>query len=722
MTGTTDERPRILIVDDVHENLHLLMTILRSDFAITAATDGMKALELAQRQPRPDLILLDVKMPGLDGYEVIARLKADPALSDIPVLFVTALGETGGEARGLALGAADYITKPVSPDLLRTRIWTQLELRRLRRGAPAAALAASETPPTLLVVDDVPENIHELLEALKDDYRIKVANTGAKALAVVQGPCPPDLILLDVLMPGMDGYEVCRRIKALPIGRHIPVIFVTVVNASQRKVEGFNVGAADYVTKPFDIDEVRARVRTHIELSRLRRHLEHLVEQRTLRAERSEEKLEFFISRDPLTGLPNRALFAEFLARAIRQAQYGQSEFALLVIDLDNFKTINESLGHSVGDLLLVEVAQRLRGQLPGIDAIARAGGDQFNAIVRRAASDPGVDLVAQRVIDALSRPYQLDGNSVYIGARVGIALYPADGRDAETLRSNADAALHQAKAQGRGALRFFSPEMTTSAKERLALEADLSRALEENQLSVHYQPQSDLNTGAIIGLEALLRWRHPERGMVSPGTFIPLAEECGLIADLGEWVLRTTCRQIREWMDAGLAARHTAVNISAVQLSRAGLIETVKAALDEAGLPPECLELEITETCVIRDRERAFASLGGLKALGVRLSIDDFGTGYSSLAYLQQLEVHKLKVDMSFVHGMTRNSGKASIVKAVVALGHSLGLEVIAEGVEEEEEAHQLKALGCDAIQGYLVSRPLPGEEMTRFLASRRR
>ena len=841
MTESAQERPRILIVDDVHENLHVLMNILRDDYVISAATSGEKALELAHRQPSPDIILLDIKMPGMDGYSVLAHLKSSPQTADIPVIFVTALAEAADEARGLKLGVADYITKPVNPDLLQLRLRTQLELRRYRM-EPVRFDTAKHVdpghPPTLLVVDDIPENIHELLEVLKGDYRITVANNGAKALRLIEGTTPPDLVLLDVMMPEMDGYEVCRRIKATTAGNHIPVIFVTVVDAVQEKVKGFSVGAADYITKPFDIDEVRARVQTHLELSRLRCFLEAQVAQRTALLEQSEEKyriladyspnweywlaqdgnflyvspacetvsghapaeffadarlmdsiihpddldawttygpgaasvdvdvplilricrkdgserwvehvarpvfsdvgqslglrgsycditqrrhaeqkLDFFTHRDPLTGLPNRALFAEMLAQAIRQADYGQSEFALLIINLDNFKTVNESLGHSAGDRLLIEVADRLRALLPGVEAIARIGGDEFNIIIVQDANGPGVDLVAQRLIDALAKTHLLDGHGVYIGASAGIALYPTDGPNAETLQSNADAALHEAKVQGRGILRFSSPGMTTRAKERLSLEADLRLALDQGELSLHYQPQVDLISGQIVGLEALARWQHPTRGMVSPAAFIPLAEECGLIVNLGHWALQSACRQIRVWTDAGLAPRQIAVNVSAVQLSRGDLLESVRLALKESGISPNQLELEITESFVMADRDRSFKAIADLKALGVRLSIDDFGTGYSSLAYLQQLEVDKLKVDISFVRDMTRNSGNASIVKAVIALGHSLGLEIIAEGVEEAGQARYLRSLSCDVMQGYLISKPLPAEEMTCFL-----
>lgn len=842
MNEISNDRPRILIVDDVHENLHALMNILREDYAIVAATGGDKALELARRQPQPDLILLDIKMPGMDGYSVLTYLKADPVTVDIPIIFVTALAEAADEARGLKLGVADYITKPVNPELLRQRVRTQLELRRYRKHLilfDVKAHSMQEHQPSLLVVDDIPDNIHELLEGLKDDYRVMVACNGAKALDIIQGANPPDLVLLDIMMPEMDGYEVCRRIKATPTGNRIPVIFVTVVDITEQKVKGFDLGAADYITKPFDIDEVRARVRTHLELARLRNFLEDQVAQRTAMLVKSEEKyriladyspnweywlapdgsylyvspacldvtgytpFEFFADpglmqkiihpddldawnqhasntsdsnatpltfrirtkderecwiehfckavfdtagvfqgrrgsnhdvterrnaeqkvnylthRDPLTGLPNQALFSELLKHAIQHAERNQGQFALLYFDLDNFKTINESLGHSLGDLLLVEVSKRLQTLLPEPDSIARIGGDEFIVILDRSEGMPWVDLMAQRMIDTLVEPFDIAGHKIYISASVGIALYPNDGRDAETLRSCADAALYQAKSQGRGILRFISPEMMSRARARLSLEAELRHAIDHEELRLHYQPQVDLTTGKIVGVETLVRWQHPQRGLISPAEFIPLAEESGLVAGLGEWVLKTACRQIRAWTDAGIAPRQTAVNVSAVQLSRGRLIVSVTEALQAARIAPEQLELEITESFVMVDREQSFKSLTELRELGVRLSIDDFGTGYSSLAYLQQLKVHKLKIDMSFVRDITSNNGNALIVKAVIALGHSLGLEVIAEGVEEIAQASYLRALECDVMQGYLISRPIPAEEMGKMLAA---
>lgn len=858
MTDPLTPRPRLLIVDDMHENLHGLMQILRDDYAILAATRGEKAIELARRAPQPDLILLDVKMPGMDGYSVLASLKAHPATAEIPVIFVTSLAEPEDEARGLKLGVAGYITKPVDPDRLRQQVSQHLTRSRhptvapavaarlvppgnlpAQQDGPGAAPLLGDRPPRLLVVDDIPENIHSLIEALKDEYQILVANSGPKALELVAGPHPPEMVLLDILMPGMDGYEVCRRIKAMPLGARIPIIFVTLVDATQDKVKGFAIGAADYITKPFDIDEVRARVRTHLELARLRNHLEELVAQRTALLEQSEQRYrvladyspnweywrgpdgsflyvspaceevsgytpadffadpglmerlihpddqqdwqlhgahfcspqtelrllrlrdragterwiehickpvydaegrflgrrgsnrdmtarhraeverDFFLYRDPLTGFPNRTLFAELLHLAIQQAEHEHKEFGLLFLDLDHFKTINESLGHEAGDRVLVEVGKRLRAVLPEVDAIARIGGDEFNILLQREASQPGIDLFAQRLLESLNQPFDLDDNKLFMGASIGVAVYPTDGGDAATLQSSADAALHQAKALGRGQLRFFTPEMTERARKRLTLEAELRLALEAGQLILHYQPQVDLRSGGILGFEALARWQHPERGWIPPAEFIPLAEESGLINRLGDWALREACQQVKAWSTSGLPYGPVAVNVSTMQLNRGALIKSVMATLHETGTPPQLLSLEITESMVMGDAEQSMQVLTQLANLGVGLAIDDFGTGYSSLAYLQRLDVAKLKIDLSFVREVTTNANSVAIVKAIIALGHSLGLELIAEGVETRDQAQCLLKLGCDAIQGYWIGRPLAAADMTDFLAS---
>jgi diguanylate cyclase (GGDEF)-like protein/PAS domain S-box-containing protein len=431
----------------------------------------------------------------------------------------------------------------------------------------------------------------------------------------------------------------------------------------------------------------------------------------------TEQRLDFYIKRDPLTGLPNRVLFRELLDRTLQHAEFEQSQFALLVVNLDNLNTVNESLGHIQGDQLLVEASKRLCALLPNLDVIARISGHEFNVILKHGEIAAASELLARRMMDALGSLFVLEGDSIYVAANIGIAMYPSDGRDADQLRRNAATALHQAQLHGRGVVQFFSTEMMGRSKERLTLEAALRQSVERDELRLYYQPQVHLVSGEIVGLEALVRWQHSERGLIAPNQFIPLAEESGYVVTLGDWVIRTACRQIQQWATLGLPRRPVAVNVSAIQLSRGNLVESVKQALQESGIAPGLLELEITETSVMLDREQSLVTVASLKALGVQLSIDDFGTGYSSLAYLQQLEVDKLKIDLAFVRDMTTNANNAAIVKAVIALGQSLGLEIIAEGVETLEQARHLRTLRCDCMQGYLVSKPIPAADMTKFM-----
>lgn len=955
-------KPRLLIIDDVNENLHTLISILRDDYAIVAATNGEKALEIAFRNP-PDLILLDVKMPIMDGYQVLRHLKTNEKTADIPVIFVTALTDTADEEKGLKLGVADYITKPINPDLLKLRILTQLELCRYRR-KPIRAINALSAKPTLLVVDDIPENIHQLIYAFQDKYHIIAANNGIKALELLRGRTP-DLVLLDIVMPEMDGYEVCRRMKATPEGNRIPVIFLSTIDSSLDKMRGFSIGAADYITKPFDIDEIRARIHTHLELSRLQHYFEQLVEQRTADLAESREKyrilaeyspnweywlnengqylyvspaceiisgykpeaflndatlmsniihaddlakwythkeqvsrsrevtippvnfrildcagqehwlehvckpiidnhghflglrgthrditehkkiqqqlhfasrvfenasegivitdehnnicsvnlafqkvtgysvedilgknpsvlksgqhsdefyqalwtslnthgswqgeiynrrkdgsiypslvnisivhdkstntyhhiavfsdlspikhaekqLNFFQYYDPLTSLPNRALFTKQLEHALQQAKQNHSQLALLSIDLDQFKTINESFGTAFGDQVLIDTTQRLKNVLCGTDVISRFNGDEFNVLIAQIDNLEIAHLTAHRIIESMTKPYILGDQCVYISMCIGVTFYPFDGDDAETLQRNADTALHQAKIQGRNSLCFFASEMTQLAKQRLSLDSELRRALSEDEFLLYYQPQIDLKTGKLVGLEALVRWQHPEKGIILPNEFIPMAEESGLIVMVGEWVLRRVCQQIKQWLAKGFTVPLVAVNVSAIQLNRGNLLTTIQNALRDYEILPQWLELEITESSVMSDLSEAAKILAQLKALGFRLSIDDFGTGYSSMSYLQQLNVDKLKIDMSFVQTMTQETGKAAIVRAIIALGHSLDLDVIAEGVETEEQMDVLRKLHCDIIQGYVISKPLPALDVETFFKRR--
>ncbi|OAH97952.1 response regulator [Methylomonas methanica] len=1309
MSQTNNSKPSILIVDDVNENLHALLSILREDYAILAATNGEKALELAMRAPGPDLVLLDIKMPGMDGYEVLRRLKTEPMTADIPVIFVTALSESADEAAGLKLGAADYITKPVNPDLLKQRIMTQLELRQFRRkplmSLNEQMLIRAERP-VLLLVDDMPENIHELAEALKEEYRIRVASNGRKAVEIVLGPHPPDVVLLDILMPEMDGYEVCRRIKATAVGTRIPVLFVSVVDKAVDKVRGFSIGAADYITKPFDIDEVRARIRTHLELSRLNHHFEQLIELHTaelqhldsivcrspvvaitwrntedwpvsyvssnisvwgyrpedlrlgkvkyldllppedrfrieaevaqhiaygpdeyhqeyrllhgdghwiwideftrlsrneqgevdsfdgllnditarveaelalrerehqlrvmgdnlpdgyvyryqiwpdgrgrlrhisagveklhglkpaqmlndmnlffaqmapdsrqeyiaaeaeclrelkvykgtvlfnppdgcqrwiafqsspqqqadgsvvwdgvgvdvtqrieneqkliLQARRAQALLElpkasedlneaefmrrgmllaeeltgsqlafvYFINADedsmelaalsrgtgqsaaessillsqagilaesvrsrepavfndypihlpkevfvkadtepsplgrgqgegmqinalsytipltptlsgeergllrqppehgysetqpelrrlisvpviengkvvmltavgnksieyteldvetvqlisnalwrivqrkrvekkaarfsqvlarstneihifdsrtlrfidvnqggrdnlgyssqelegmtplditpeltleafellcaplragsksrcdfstihrrkdgseypvevhleliddqpplfvaiindltetrqmqdrivqlsrydPVTGLPNQFFFEDLLSSAIAQAEHQHHDIAVLRLDIENFHTIDDTYGYEIGDQTLKIIANRLVKAAGSEGLVTRMAKDNFNIACSDINGPSAAEQFAVALQAAVTESVVLAQHEIHLEAKIGISFYPSDAKSASELVQRAGIALNHAKADKVSSFRFFKQEMNELLLCRIALTNDMRHAIEGEQFELYYQPQVDLASGKVIGLEALVRWNHPLQGFLPPNKFIPLAEESGLIVPLGDWIIKRAILQTKEWRDAGLIRDGftVAVNVSAMQMQTGGLVDLMKQLFAETDLPARCIELELTESLLMTNVTETLALLKQLKDLSIHLSIDDFGTGYSSLSYLKQFSVDKLKIDKSFIDNVITDANDAVIVQATIAMAHSMGLAVIAEGVETQGQATYLRRLHCDQIQGYYFSRPLPSAEIRQLL-----
>ena len=420
---------------------------------------------------------------------------------------------------------------------------------------------------------------------------------------------------------------------------------------------------------------------------------------------------------DFLTGLPNRMLLNDRVDQAIALAARHMSKIAVLFLDLDGFKHINDSLGHLIGDKLLQSIAKRLANCVRGSDSVSRQGGDEFVVLLLELKQPEDAAITARRMLQAVAQPFSLDEHDLHVTASIGVSVYPDDGLDAETLIKNADTAMYQAKDNGRRSFQFFKPAMNVRAVERQSIEEGLRRALERRELALHYQPKINLMTEAISGAEALLRWKHPTRGFISPSQFIPVAEECGLILPIGTWVLRQACAQARAWMDAGLPLTSMAVNVSAVQFRDKNFLDGLFAILAETGLDPRYLELELTEGVLIKHAEFTAAILQILRKRGVQVAVDDFGTGYSSLSYLQRFPVDALKIDQSFVRQISTAGDDTTIVKAVIGMARGLKLRVIAEGVETLEEVAFLRAYRCDEAQGYYFSRPVPAQQFAMLL-----
>jgi diguanylate cyclase (GGDEF)-like protein len=437
----------------------------------------------------------------------------------------------------------------------------------------------------------------------------------------------------------------------------------------------------------------------------------------TEQVQTAKDNLEHLVHHDVLTDLPNRTLLQDRLGQAIELARRQGRRLAVMFMDLDQFKHINDSLGHAVGDQLLQSVAQRLVGGVRHSDTVSRQGGDEFVLLLPYIEHAKDAMLSAQKVLAALAPPHHIDGHELHIGASIGISIYPDDGQDAETLIKCADSAMYHAKENGRDNYKFFEQSMNVRAVERQSTEANLRRALERQEFMLHYQPKINLHSGAIVGVEALVRWQHPQRGLLEPAQFVPIAEDSGLILPIGRWVLREACRQARAWQDAGLPPITVAVNTSALEFRAKDFLENVRVTLEESRLEPRYLELELTESALMRDAEATGSVLHALADLGIKLAVDDFGTGYSSLSYLRQFPIDTLKIDQSFVNRMTHNPDDAAIVSAVISMAKALRLRVIAEGVETAEQLAFLLAQHCDEGQGYFFGRTMAAEALATLL-----
>jgi diguanylate cyclase (GGDEF)-like protein len=559
--------------------------------------------------------------------------------------------------------------------------------------------------------DAIRENLARMLRI--EGFDVAAAANGKEALALVREHLPA-LILSDVMMPVLDGHGLLQAVRDDPLTSSTPFVFLTARADRSDLRTGMNLGADDYLVKPFQRDELLAAVRARL----TRRATEGQAAQR-LQAE-AQRLLHF----DALTNLPNRRLMLERVRAASHQAQRSNSRLALIMLGLDGLSQVNDSLGHESGDVVLREVADRLFRKInqavfvSEFDGVGRVSGEQFAILLEGFGDDAYLDSLCRELLAAVERPYQAETQQLFLKACAGVALLDAGKTAPEDLMRNADAALHQAQLGGPGSLSFFSAEMNVRGVRRLRLHNELHKALERNELSLHYQAQVDIASRRIIGFEALMRWQHPELGFISPVEFIPIAEESGVIVEMGAWALNQACHQARAWLDAGHGPLRMAVNLSARQFADDELMATVIEALEKSGLPPASLELEITESIAMQGLERTVMMLTALKKLGIALAMDDFGTGYSSLSYLKRFPLDALKVDQSFVRNITTDPGDAAITRAVVAMAHSFGMIVIAEGVETTEHLEFLAGLGCEDAQGYLFSKPLPAVDAGALLA----
>ncbi|HSF48347.1 MAG TPA: EAL domain-containing protein [Burkholderiales bacterium] len=700
-TQSIHQDPIALIVDDdAMMRLLLRETLEREGFRVEEAEHGAAGVALFA-QIKPDVVLLDVMMPEMDGFTACAELRKLPHGLRLPILMMTGLDDVESIDRAYQAGGTDFITKPINWEVLGYRV------RYMLRASQA--------------FEELAKNESRLLDAQR------VARLGYWDWDIAAGKVDwSDEVyaLIGKKRGEMDAtFESLVALVHRDDRESVRQAFVAALKDDASNATDCRITFADGSQH---ILNIQAKV-TRDESGRAAR-MHGTIQDITERKD-AEERIRCLAYYDSVTQLPNRVLFKEQLNRALAHAKRQRGYVAVMFLDLDHFKRINDTLGHSIGDLLLQGVAKQLVECVRGEDlvsrhgveevtnSVGRLGGDEFTLFLTEIQEAQDVGRVARRLLASLAKPFVLDGHEIFVTASIGIALFPSDGEDEETLLMNADTAMYHAKGQGRNNFHFYDKSMNAAAAQRLSLENDLRRALHRNEFYLHFQPQIDAATGKILGNEALLRWEHPERGQVPTSEFIPILEDSGLIVQIGEWVLKAACLQNKAWHDAGLPQVHISVNISGLHFRLKNLIQAVKEALAVSGLDPRWLELEVTEGVLMQDTAVTMEILASLDEMGVKVSIDDFGTGYSSLSYLKRFSPDSLKIDRSFVRDMLTDPDDGAITRSIIAMAHGLRLKVVAEGVETMEQLQFLQIHKCDAVQGFYFSKPVPADQIPEML-----
>ena len=557
------------------------------------------------------------------------------------------------------------------------------------------------SPPSagnIIIADDDPSILLLLRHILSEDnYDVTEARSGMEALELCR-EFTYDLAIFDLVMPDVDGLTACKEIT-YQLSNPPPVLIITSLDDDVSVNNAFNAGAIDYVTKPINWSVFKQRVK------------------RIVQSEKNRQKVKRLEFHDSLTGLPNRTLLLDRLESATLRAQRNKTMLALLMVDVDNLKLINETLGHNNGDKVIQSVASRLCNTIRDTDTLSRSGGDEFNLIIENIRHLDDVGLMAAKFSRAIEHSLTIMGQDIRIKASIGISIYPQDGTDIGSLLSHSDAALYRAKEQGGNAYEFYSPDLGRQARRRLELENNLRSALDNDELVVFYQPKVDLINGVASGMEALVRWNHPQQGIVPPDEFIPIAEETGLIIQLGQQVIEKACKQFKQWQDENIPVTNISINVSARQFKEQDLVTALQDTLLKHNLDASHIELELTESTLLKNENQAESILNQLHNMGVKISIDDFGTGYASLAYLKRLPIDILKIDKSFTDGILHDPDDIAIVNAIYGLAKGLGLKLVAEGIENKEQLEKIKKLGVDYGQGYYWSPPRPADQYAELL-----